>query len=520
MIIMRIQVIIFFLIAPLWLQAQNVLKGTVINQEKEPLAFVNILINNEPQNGVFTDIDGQFEINSEKSIQSLQLTYVGYQALDYQLSTNDFSNENFILILQESSINLIEAVVIAGENPAHRIIKKVVENRNANNPEKWSSFQCDTYNKMTFEFLPNMKAQAEKESKNEQQGWFGKRQDTVTNMYNKFAQKRHLAVMETVTQKSFLAPNHHKELVLNNRVSGFTEPQFVALAKDAQPFSFYETYIDVLGQNYLNPISIGSTSQYFFEIKDTLYQQQDSIFIISYKPKKGKTFDGLKGVLYINTNQYALQNVIAEPSDVNKTNLKIEQKYALIPDGKWFPEQLNFEWMMPQYPMPNMGLKIIGKSYISNVDLAPNLKRKEFTADKYTLAEDVYNKADTIWNNARIDPLTSKENDTYIWMDSVSEAKNIEAKFKLLEALISRKYQVNKIDIDLPRLASFNEYESVRLGLGFHTNDKFHKRIKLGGYVGNGFRDEAIKYGGDLSFLINKKRNFLIVTFCGERKKA
>ena len=57
--------------------------------------------------------------------------------------------------MQSSTFNLTEAVVVAGENPAHRIIKKVVKNRDQNNPEKMQSFQCITYNKVVIDFLPN-----------------------------------------------------------------------------------------------------------------------------------------------------------------------------------------------------------------------------------------------------------------------------------------------------------------------------------------------------------------------------
>ena len=56
--------------------------------------------------------------------------------------------------MQSTSFELQEAVVIAGENPAHRIIRKVVKNRNKNNPLKMNAFQCLTYNKMVFEWMP------------------------------------------------------------------------------------------------------------------------------------------------------------------------------------------------------------------------------------------------------------------------------------------------------------------------------------------------------------------------------
>ena len=53
--------------------------GVVVDEKNEPLAFVNILINEDYQNGVVTDINGKFKINSDQAIQTLTLSYVGYE---------------------------------------------------------------------------------------------------------------------------------------------------------------------------------------------------------------------------------------------------------------------------------------------------------------------------------------------------------------------------------------------------------------------------------------------------------
>ena len=64
----------------------------------------------------------------------------------------------------------------------------------------------------------------------------------------------------------------------HNRVSGFQDPTFVAIANEIQPLSFYDERLTFVGQEFLNPISRGSTEQYFFDLRDTLYQGNDTIF--------------------------------------------------------------------------------------------------------------------------------------------------------------------------------------------------------------------------------------------------
>ena len=419
-----------------------------------------------------------------------------------------------LIQLQATDLQLQEAVVLAGENPAHRIIQKVVANRKLNQPKYYDQYQCETYNKINFSFLPNQSEQVEWDKKTALKGKGGKfrqRQDTLGQIYGKFAEKRHLMVMETITEKHYIAPNNHHETVLMNQVSGIKNPSFVALAKDAQPFSFYDTHLKIIENSFLNPISKGSTNAYFFELKDSLYQAQDTVFIIAFQPKKGKTFEALKGLLYINTKQFAIQNVIASPADTSLTQIKIEQKYSYHPSAKkWFPEQLNFEWVMPKYPTPLVGLKIVGKSYLSKVKFKTDLHKKEFTAEKYVLDKNAHQHGDSTWQKSRYEELDKKEQETYIWWDTMPAAKKIGRIINASQALASGVYTMGKIDFDLQRLLRFNAYENTRIGLGLHTNKDWSQIIQIGGFIGYGTRDKAWKYGADIRLDINEKRDFFL----------
>ena len=123
--------------------------GVVKDGKGEPLAFVNILINGSVTDGVVSDIDGKFEVSSREQVQFLEFRYLGYETLSYYLEDKDKPLE---IVLQSTIFTLEQAEVIAGENPAHRIIKLVVKNRNINNPEKLPAFYCKTYNKLVFDF--------------------------------------------------------------------------------------------------------------------------------------------------------------------------------------------------------------------------------------------------------------------------------------------------------------------------------------------------------------------------------
>jgi hypothetical protein len=492
--------------------AQTTIQGRVTDHQNEPLAFVNILINTDYQNGEISDIDGLFTFQNIRIGDKLNLSYIGYEPMIYAITEKDLTQEVRIK-MTATSYRLEEVAIVAGENPAHRIIENAVKNRDENNPNKYPQYQCTTYNKMRFSNVVNFdKYQAEV---------MDKREDTLTEeQRNRDAGMRknknlsdnyYLGIMETITDKQFVYPNSHKEIVLHNKVSGLKSPQFAALATDAQPFSFYEPEIKILTVNYINPISRGSTKLYFFDWVDTIFNQQDTIFVIAFKPKKGRTFEGLKGVLYIHSNQYAIQNVIAEPADIVKMSLRIEQKYHFHQSAKkWFPEQLNMEWLMKEYPTPYVGIKIEGKSYIQTVDFQSDIKSQKFTRDKFEMADGVFDLSNDDWKQRRMDTLVTKEMESYVFIDSISKEFKLEQKMEIANAGTNGKFSLGIIDVELDKLLKFNEYENVRLGVGLRTNEKLIKKLSFGGYVGYGFRDKAFKYGGDIHLKLSKRHKMFV----------
>ncbi len=488
--------------------SQQYLNGKIIDNRGEQLAFVNILPDGDTYQGLCTDIDGRFQLKNPSNYSELHLSYIGYQDTIVSIVNVDLSKE-IILQMQTSSFKIQEAVVIAGENPAHRIIRAVVRNRTKNNPDKLAQYSCQTYNKLVAEIKPNKEEyEARNNQPNKKKNWFNRRQDTLYQIYSSFSQERKMMVMETVTDIDFLASNNYNEHVISNKISGFKEPSFVALAKDAQPFHFYDAQPIILGDTYLSPISINSENFYFFDWRDTLFQGLDTIFVISFQPKKGKTFEALKGVLYIHSHHYAIQNVIAEPARAANTQIRIEQKYQFLKENdQWFPEQLNFEWLMPKYPLPVAGLGIQGKSYISKVHFDKALAKKQFNSFKYTIDEDAHVQSDSTWDAQRIEDLELREQNTYIWWDTMPRLQKVEKRMKIAESFISGVYKMGKLDLDTPRLLDLNEYEGTRLGIGLHTNQDWSKWFRIGGYIGYGFQDKAWKYGGDVQFRIDKRSN-------------
>jgi hypothetical protein len=486
-------------------------QGKIQNTEGEPLAFVAILPNDDATKGVLSDIEGRFSISSKIPILSLTFRCIGQQTL--RLDSDFFKKYTAstpLSITLKNANNLISEVTIAaGENPADRLIRRVVAHKDRNNPEKLNTFQCKTYNKVAIEALPNDTALQHFVAKKDSS------RKVIQNIQNNFKQdkvesKEHqIFLMETVTERRFRFPNDNFERVTLNRVSGFQNTGMVALANMIQPFSFYGDYLQILDKNYVNPVSIGSPSLYFFNIEDTLFQGIDTVFLISFHPRKGKVFEGLTGVLHINSHEWAVQNVRAKPANPSHATLKIEQQYRFDTTAKqWFPDQLNFELDFPKYPMPWIGMRIVGRSYISDVSINPLLKQKDFSPETPIIIEkNAFTQHDSAWLPFRaVAPLSIRELRTYAWMDSISKKKHFDRWAKVLTAATSGKLPIQNsgISLDVTRFFRSNDYEGTRLGLGLTTarasefsRPKFCESTI---YTGYGIKDSAWKYGGFLKF--------------------
>jgi hypothetical protein len=469
-------------------------EGKVTNESgKEPLAFVNIGIAGTTV-ATSSDIDGKFRISSPEPILGIVLTYVGYESYMYR---PEKQNEYAIIKMKKAAYDLNTVTVRPGENPAHRIIKLATKNRDRNNPEKIRSYTCNTYSKTYWDLVYNTEEVKSKED--------SLKTDSLKSQLRVFSENSHLLMMETVSERKFLYPENLNEKVIATKVSGFRDPSFTTSATDLQPFSFYEDYFKILGKDFLNPITGGSTTKYYFSLEDTLFQEKDTVYIISFRPLKGKNFEGLKGVLYINTNGYAIQNVIAEPYEESLVNIKIQQQYKLIDGKQWFPEQLNYELHYKKYPTKFLGMKLTGKSYITDVKLDQGLKKKDFGFETMTLEPDATRKDDSYWQQHRVDTLDNRERKTYRVIDSLGRKQHFDRVLHLFEALTTLQIPFGPMSVDLNRILGFNEYEVIRGGIGLHTNDRFSRMGNFGGYVAYGYADSIVKYGFDTKIYFSKR---------------
>jgi hypothetical protein len=493
--------------------AQYVVTGRVLDAAThDPLAFVPFAIEGT-RIGTTSDIDGRFTITVPQLPVTLRASYVGYDA-----ATVTISDGGPVTVLLSASNTELHAVEIAPtENPAHRIIRRVYANRKENDGMRYRSYRYTSYSKTIFDAAKDSSSSATGDTVSAAEPdttWAASTvatSDTImadsasadsADEFLRMLEHQHLFLIESATRKSFIPPAAEKETVLAMRVSGLKDPSFLALVAQTKTFSIYSPQIDIGQKSYLGPIGPSSTSKYYFQLEDTLYQGRDSVFVISYRPHRGTKFDGLKGLLYINTDGYAVQNVTAEPLDHRGTSIRFQQMHQRLPmadgDSAWFPVQLNTFIYLSWVSIQGMSVYGEGKTYLKDIQLDVDVPRKEVRGPELVMDKLSMRKDDAYWEGLRADSLGAKDLRTYEMLDSLGEKEHFDRKLKFFAALTTGKLPIGPVDLLLDRIIAFNDYEGLRLGAGLATNDKVTKYASLGGYFAYGFKDRNWKYGGDL----------------------
>lgn len=480
----------------------HTLSGKITDERnRQPLAFVNVVIN-EGLQGVISDIDGRYTITADEPIQKVKFSSIGYEPKEIVLQANQ---KKCNVALTPKTFELGEVTVEAGENPAHRIIDSLMAHRKANNPNSLESYRYNIYDKMVFTIDSSSFGQAlAKDTAMEM---------TNLHLFDSIMKKSDLMVMETASEVLFKAPDRKLQHVLGTKVAGMKEPTFMYLVNSMQSVSFYDETVNITGVDYVNPISRGSKTRYFFTLESVHpIGQGDSLYVISFHPMRGSTFNGLRGTMTINSDGWALQSVKATPNEQGGIfTADIQQLYQKV-EGQWFPKQLNTNLKFPSMVVSMDGgdfpMAAIGKSYLSDIEINPEISKRQFSDIEIKVDPNAAFRDETFWNDRRIDSLTERVKATYILVDSLTRGTDIfDRVLGLTDKLMNESaLPIGCINLDLGQIIRLSAIRGWYFGLGGRTNDRFSRWFSINGSFGYWTRLKDWDYSGGLKLNLNRQR--------------
>lgn len=540
------KVLFLLLFLPFLSISQNQIQGIIIDSKtNQPLPFATITTS--ANFGTLTDVDGKFNIKSNKSITQISVSYVGYESLIYSI----IKNGKFIKISLIPKVeSLKEVQIIAKENPALQIIKNAIKNKPKNDIEKsLNTFKFNTYNKILVTANPDSISGnidtvfVLKDGKKQ-----FKKLDSSNFKFKKEIDKSHLYISEKISEFQFQKGKGKKEVILASRMAGLKQPIYELLAVTFQDLSFYNEYYVLAGTKYVNPIADDALKTYQYKILDTIKTESGNSILIYFKPKEKKETLGIEGVLYIDSQSFALTKAIAELKGM--INVKATQNYSYLkPNNLWFPQEMdivlkkgnNNERISLFGGSVKFGVSkkndsivstktkgegdvtyFISKATNSNIEINNPIVVKS-AAPAIQFNDDAAKKKEDFWDRYRTDSITERGKNTYKVIDSIveKEGENIEQKINIGRNLLKGVFPTKYINLNLGKILNFNNYEGFRIGFGGETNSNFSNTFKLESYLAYGTKDQNFKYALGTSFRLNKNTNTWIGTnYANDLKEA
>ena len=488
-------------------QAQFHLNGIVRDQSsKKPLPFASVNFNNGTH--TITDVDGKFELDAKQVINTFTVSYIGFSTMEVSVQPN----QKFYTVGLLPTTNQLNEILISKENPALALIRKTIQNKDRNNPQKkLNSFEFKAYNKLMITANPDsidgrIDTLFLKKSKKV-------KLDSSDYKFKKIIAQQHLFQTEKVSQFQFNKKGL-KETILGTKMAGFKEPIYEIITLNLQSFSIYDNRYELFETQYNSPISDDALDDYNYKLLDSTLIQGRKTYLIYFKNKKKSKAAGLEGILYVDQN-YAIAKAIMRIRGV--LDISGTHEFDYLPEQNlWFPINKKFKVTKGK---KEKNIQILGETLL--FDAEDNVKTRKKVASDFTYVdsetnyfdfaynipvvikdhavaievnEDAENKPETFWNAFRKDTLDSRSKKTYFVLDSIAKKQKIEKRLLSSRKILNGYLPFGAVDLDLRYLLSYNNYEGFRLGLGGKTNQTFSKNFRIEGYTTYGTKDDAFKY--------------------------
>ncbi|MDR0536748.1 MAG: DUF5686 family protein [Tannerellaceae bacterium] len=445
--------------------------------------------------------DAQGQVNIPAGQRLVNVSCMGYRARTIDPDTLQRTAARWVIELEEEVYAVNELFVTPDNNPAIRIIRNVLANRDKNDFQLYKDYSFRNYFKvaMAAKTLP------------EEDGGDAAGADELDNfLFN-----------ETVTRVD-KANGLANDKIIANKTAGFKSPVFgqTAYILFHKAISFYAPDIAIFGEEdlikdmmqtrYVGPLSPGCFSGYNFELERTFVNGADSIFEINFFPKRHANFESLAGTMFVSSDGFAIVNIIAQPYAKGLIDFKFKQEYAKV-DGRWFPKRLDeeigfikagFNRNKKAYPA------YVITSVIDSVSFNQLSVNKNETRhfDKIYFDEKSLKNSNEIISEARPDTLTNKEIESFRKTDSIIRKAYLENLFFAMRKIDDGQISFSIFDFDVSRIYTENTIEKSRWGFGFHTNELLHPHIAAGIYAGYGTKDRKLKYGAEIEYTFDRLR--------------
>ena len=508
---MKLKLILSLFITNFVAQAQLKITGVVLDEQKEPMPYVNVYFKGTNK-GTITNSLGKFEIMAPKTRGRIEISFVGYKTKTIRFNPR---KRFFTIYLEEENNTLDEVIIVARpkkrlkkkENPAYRILKEIWKKKRKNGLKQVSAYQ---YKKLqTTEIGLNnldsvfLKKVFKKDYKKVISHLLFNEDginyyvpiyitETVTNVYGN--NKKNIERQDIEAQKN---NGLHKQGFIFDRISNIFND-----------IDIHQNNVVILRKNFVSPISRYGFETYDYVLNDSTVVNNKKLYSIYFFPRRDGDL-AFEGHFWVADKVFSIAKIKMKiHKDINLNfvrNLSFEKEYTIKDNGIYLQKKNVYEgdFTLMDKNENNKGLTIKRINYFSDYKFDKVLSNSFYAERIVKFKSKQFDKTKSYWDSISSGNIRRKE--TYELLKIVKSKKKIKRITNILNT-ISTGY------IDIGSSFQFgrfwnvfdkNSVEGLKIKAGFRTFKSSEDRFRLSGFVGYGIKDERYKFGIRTKYLLS-----------------
>ncbi|MDJ0367527.1 DUF5686 family protein [Hymenobacter sp. H14-R3] len=499
-----------------------VITGQVIEAASgEPIPFASIFVP-KTSTGVTADVEGRFKLALADAPDSLAVSALGFLMQRKKLTAA--AQQTLLFRLKKGGGVALAEVFVSSrqpENPAFRILREVQRHKPENERTALNSSQFDSYNRIEVSMTDIPKALANRK---------------VVKDIRALAVRRGAAAAadpdaplplfaSEVGSKVYLKygpPLRRREDILHKQMRGAGPREGSVLSQmlgsNFQNFDFYPNWQNILGKDFISPISSGGRITYDYVLQDSVLVDNEVCYKLAVAPKRSHDL-AFTGTIWITKEKYALRRIdviASEKANLNfVSDLRIFQELTPPSAGPGLPMRTRLVLAVsPGDKQAAMRVRFttVNSGFVRNethegsfydlpivstvMDPGPDNAAPGLLGGALPQAG---SRGLGYFDQNRPDTLSLSERQTFAVLDSARDLPSVRSTLDWIDLFINGYKRIgdnSKIEIGpILNTFSFNNFEGSRLRLGFRTTPFFSHDWVLQPYVAYGTKDKRFKYG-------------------------
>jgi hypothetical protein len=500
----------------------------------EPVPFASIFV---PRTsiGVTADLDGKFKLAVDGP-DSLAASALGFVTLRKKLTGT--SPQTVLFRLKKGGGVALGEVFVSSrqpENPAFRILREVQKHKPENERTALTSAEFDSYNRIEVSLSDIPKALANRKVVKDMRALAARHGSAAASDPDAPLPLFASEVGSKVYVK-YGPPMHRREDILHKQMRGAGPREGSVLSQmlgsNFQNFDFYPNWQNILGKDFISPISSGGRLTYDYTLQDSLLVGQDMCYKIAVAPKRDHDL-AFAGTIWITKDKYALRRidvVASEHANLNfVSDLRIQQELTPPEQGPGLAARTRLvvavrpgekqAAMRVRFTTVNSGFQRNTQhpgSFYDQPIVSTVMEPGTDNATKGLLSGMLPSGAtEGYFDKNRPDTLSLSERQTFAVLDSARELPAVRSTLDWIDLFINGYRRVG--DRGLIELGpiintfAYNNFEGARIRLGFRTTPMFSRNWVYQPYLAYGTMDGRFKYGLKANY-IAERRHWTVFT--------